>query len=75
MTSESVILIDEMVLPNTRANWRATQLDIAMLTCLAARERTSKQWHELVEMAGLRIEKIYQYTEEIQDSILVVVPK
>lgn len=75
MTSESVILIDEMVLPNSRANWRATQLDMAMLTCLAARERTSKQWYALVDMAGLKIEKIYQYTEEIQDSILVVVPK
>lgn len=34
MSAESVILIDEMVLPECGAPWRATQLDMAMLTCL-----------------------------------------
>lgn len=73
MSEELVILIDEMVLPNSRANWLATQLDLAMLTCLAVREMTEDQWYMLVASAGLKIEKIYQCTEEIQDSIIVVV--
>lgn len=72
MADESVILIDEMILPEKGTHWRAAQLDITMLSCLAALERSKNQWHALIEAAGLKIAKVYTYTDELQDSIIVV---
>lgn len=39
----SVILIDDMVIPNTGAHFHATQLDITMMSALALNERTHEQ--------------------------------
>lgn len=75
MTKDSVIVIDEMVLPEIGANWRATQLDITMATCLAAQERSRSQWYELLESVGLSIVDIHVYTDELQDSVIMAVPK
>ncbi|KAI0026095.1 putative sterigmatocystin 8-O-methyltransferase precursor [Xylariomycetidae sp. FL0641] len=75
MTEDSVVLIDEMVLSERGAPWRATQLDMAMLTCLAAKERTEAEWRALLDEAGFKILKIVKYTEECEDCVIVVVPK
>jgi len=75
MTEESVILIDEMILPERNVSWRAAQLDISMLTCLAARERTEIEWGKLFDHAELRLRDIWQYTEELRDCVMVAVPK
>ena len=75
MGEHSVILIDDMVLPNTDAHWRTTQIDLTMMSCMTAMERTEKQWAALMEAAGLKIVKVYHYTDELHDSVLVVVPK
>ncbi|KAL2857021.1 hypothetical protein BJX68DRAFT_263544 [Aspergillus pseudodeflectus] len=58
MGPDSVILINDMVLPNSGAHWHVTQVDSAMMTMLAALERTHQQWLELMEKAGLRINRI-----------------
>lgn len=71
---DSVILIDDMVVPNSGAHWQATQIDMIMMTSLAAKERTRDQWDTLVAKAGLKINKIYTYTASLQDSIIEVVP-
>lgn len=70
MNEDSVLLIDEMALPNVGAHQRASQLDMVMMSALAARERTQQQWEELLPKAGLRIRKIYQYTTLLCDSII-----
>lgn len=75
MTRDSVILIDEMVLSESGAPWRATQLDMAMLTCLAAKERTEAEWRQLLKDARLKVRKIWKYTEECEDCIIVAVPE
>jgi demethylsterigmatocystin 6-O-methyltransferase len=69
----SVILIDDMVIPDTGAHFHATQQDIGLLAGLAAIERTRAHWYSLVEEAGLKINKIYTYTVSQQDSIIEVV--
>ncbi len=74
MGTESMILIDEMIVPSYGAHWRATQLDMTVMSTLAALERRKTQWHDLFLAAGLRIVDIYTYTEELQDSIIVAVP-
>lgn len=75
MTDDSVLLIDEMVLSECSTPWRATQLDMAMLTCLAAMERTEVEWRTLLDDAGFKILKIWRYTEECEDCVMVAVPK
>ena len=94
MDQNSVILIDEMVMPNRDPSWyahhsslaiegdpahrldrKATQVDWTMMAALAAMERSEKQWYALMEQAGLKIQNIYRYTEDVQDSIIVAVPK
>lgn len=74
LAPDSVILIDDMVLPNSGAHWQATQLDLTMMTALASMERTQEQWCALTEKAGLKINKIYTYTATLQDSIIECVP-
>jgi hypothetical protein len=74
MTEDSVILIDDMMLPEAGAPWRATQLDITMLTCLAAKERSVNEWYALLDSVDLKIVKIWKYTEECDDCIIVVKP-
>ena len=69
----SVILIDEMVVPDTGAHFHATQQDIIVMATFAALERTHEQWYNLIEGAGLRINKIYPYSVSVQDSIIEVV--
>lgn len=70
MAPDSVLLIDDMVLPKTGAHWQATQLDMLMMTALAACERTETQWEALISSAGLKIKKVYPYTTSLNDCII-----
>ena len=74
MNQDSVILIDEIVIPNQGANWRQTQLDLAMMATLAGMERTEGQWRRLLTRAGLVITEICSYEPEFGDSIIEAVP-
>lgn len=75
MDNDSYTLIDEMILPNLRPHWQATVVDLTMMANFAAMERSEKQWYELLDSAGLRMERIYTYTEELRNSVIVAVPK
>lgn len=55
----SKVLINENVIPDTNAYWETTSLDIIMMADFASTERTAAHWHKLVELAGLKITKIW----------------
>ena len=74
MNQDSVILIDEIVIPNEGAQWRQTQLDLAMMASLAGMERTEGQWRHLLTSAGLIIIGIFSYGSEFGDSLIETVP-
>lgn len=71
LAEDSVILIDDMVIPDVGAHCHATQLDIALMAGLASTERTREAWYKLIEKAGLKINQIYTYTASLRDSIIV----
>lgn len=75
MGPDSVILLDDMVLPEKGVHWHATQIDMTMMVGLASMERTEEQWHAMLKSAGLKAKKIYTYTESLRDSIIVAVPE
>ena len=73
MGPDSIILINELVLPNVGAHWRATQTDVTMMACLASMERTEKQWYALLHEAGLKVQKIRTYAQDMGDSVIEAV--
>lgn len=75
MSSDSRILIDEVVLPDTGAHWQGTMADITMMINLGGKERTVHQWKSLADSAGLRVEEIHTYISSSYTSIVVLAPK
>ena len=65
----SKILLNELVLPDTGCGIIAAQVDITMMACCAAEERSERQWHHLVNSAGLKIEKIWTDVPEAESII------
>jgi demethylsterigmatocystin 6-O-methyltransferase len=74
MGPESVILIDDIIIPDKGAHPHATEQDMVMLTTLASIERTQKQWDSLLSSAGLRVLQRPVYLEETGDSLQIVAP-
>lgn len=74
MGEDSVLLIDDKVLPNKGVHRHAAMLDIAMIAQTGSLERTINQWNALLDQGGCKILDIFTYSEEY-DSILVVAPK
>lgn len=73
MSDQSVILIDEIVLPEVGLGVQAAQLDISMMASLAGRERSRADWREIVEAAELRIDDVLTYEEDLGESVIVAV--
>ena len=65
----SKILLNELVLPDQGCGIIAAQVDITMMSCLAATERSERQWHQVVGSAGLKIEKIWTDVPESESII------
>lgn len=63
MDTESVLLISEIVVPDrvqtedTYVYW----MDLTMLM-FAGKERSAKDWHQLLDMSGLELVKIWEST-------------
>ena len=75
MDENSVILINELVVPNTGAHRQAAQQDLAMMVTLGAMERTEKQWYALLERAGLKVARMVTYDMFMGDSVIEAVPR
>ena len=65
----SKILINERVITKTGNHWQTTALDILMMALFCGHERTVGDWHELVESAGLKISKIWNFAEGCESLI------
>ncbi|ROV90908.1 hypothetical protein VMCG_09989 [Cytospora schulzeri] len=72
---QSQILIDDMVLPDAGVSFEAATIDLTMMATLGSRERTLKEWHGLLDRAGLKVLHIHTYFARRQDSIIQVVAK
>jgi hypothetical protein len=61
MSSKSILLIDEIVLPDKGASINAMQLDVTMMTMLNGTERTLPHWRKLLEEVELKVNQVYNY--------------
>ena len=55
----SRILLCELILPDKGVSIKEAGLDLGMLTLHSGSQRSKKQWQNLVEQAGLRVEKFW----------------
>lgn len=55
----SKLLINELIVPDKGASWSITSMDWLMLALGAVKERTEKNWRDMVEEAGLKITGIW----------------
>lgn len=70
----SKILINENVVPDFKASWLMTSLDMVMMAHVGSQERTEQQWRELLGSVGLKIVNIWTYepgTESLIEAVLL----
>ncbi|UKZ76825.1 hypothetical protein TrVFT333_004540 [Trichoderma virens FT-333] len=75
MSAESVLIIDEIIIPDKGAHSRSTEIDMTMMVSFASTERTEKQWNSLLDKAGLKILSKSIYNSATGQSAIVTVPK
>lgn len=72
MAPESVLLLDEWVLPETGVSHYAASMDLTFMAAFASLERTEAQWRVLLESVGLRLVKTYGYNPEAYEAVMDV---
>jgi demethylsterigmatocystin 6-O-methyltransferase len=75
MGSESLILIDEVVLPESKLPWQVSGMVVSMMACLGGIERSLEDWESLLGRAGLKMAHVFRYDEVKFHSIVAAVPK
>ena len=73
MSEKSVLLIDEMVFPDSGVSWQAAQFDLTMMCAHASTERTRTQWKALLDSVDLKIRDVYIYNPGIHQAAMAVV--
>lgn len=73
MTEGSYLLIDDMVLSEKQAPWKAAFMDMTMMCQLGAQERTKAEWERLTAESGFKIRKICEYAPDAQESLIIAV--
>lgn len=71
MDEDSLILIDELVLPDRGAHRYETQLDLTMLAMLNAEARTETHWKQLLSEIGLEVKNIVYYEDDAREAIII----
>jgi hypothetical protein len=72
MASDSVMLIDEMIPPEMGAHVDALSMDLTMMTAFAGMERSEAQWRSILDEAGLKLIKTYEYNPVSHESVMEV---
>ncbi|KAI5917917.1 S-adenosyl-L-methionine-dependent methyltransferase [Camillea tinctor] len=67
----SLLLIDELVVPDRHAHRLGTQLDMTMLAMLNGEARSYSHWKELLMASGFAIENVAYYEEEAGEAVIV----
>ena len=73
MAADSVIILDEAVVPETGVDSKIVNRDVVMLSFACSLERTEEHWRQLLGGVGLRIRNVVCYDEETKDSLIFAV--
>ncbi|EFX04254.1 flavin-dependent halogenase O-methyltransferase bifunctional protein [Grosmannia clavigera kw1407] len=75
MTADSLVLIDEVVIPNKGAHVWPAGLDLQMLTLFGGSERTALQWDAILEKAGLKPVVVKKYAPVMESCVIFAARK
>jgi demethylsterigmatocystin 6-O-methyltransferase len=75
MGPDSLILIDDVVLPETNVPWQVSTMVMMMMAALGGIERSKEDWESLLDRAGLKVAHIVRYDDAKFHSIVAAVPK
>ncbi|ORY71356.1 uncharacterized protein BCR38DRAFT_8691 [Pseudomassariella vexata] len=75
MSADSLVLIDEVIMPDMGAHVWPAGLDLQMYTLFGASERTAKQWDALLQRAGLQPVSVKKYAPVMGSSVIFAAPK
>lgn len=70
----SKILINELVIPNTGADWFETSIDMIMMTVVSSHERRETEWKQLIESVGLELQEVWHYDGAPERLLEVALP-
>jgi len=70
-SSESRIVIDEVLLPDTNVPWQCAFMDLTMSASLGGCERSREEWESLLSRAGLHIKEIHTYDDVRRHSVII----
>ncbi|CAG8958658.1 hypothetical protein HYFRA_00011499 [Hymenoscyphus fraxineus] len=73
MSLNSILLIDELVIPDTGASPFSMQLDFTMMAFFSSTERTVSHWEILLGQVGLNLSQVHRYDTSLEYSILEVI--
>jgi hypothetical protein len=76
MTSDSVLLIDEKVIPDDdqSSQFYTSALSLSMYCIFQGLERKKRQWLTLIDKAGFEVMNVRRYTQ-FGDCIITAIPK
>lgn len=72
MTKDSILLLEENVLPDVNVPFYAAQVDLSMMVLLSGLERTQKQWLDLLDSAGFTLVKAWTSKNPVVRSLTLL---
>lgn len=75
MSADSLVAIDEVVVPDENAHVWPTGLDLQMFTLFSTTERTASQWDAILDKAGLRPVAVKKYAPVMGTSVIFAAAK
>jgi hypothetical protein len=75
MSADSLVAIDEVVVPDENAHVWPAGLDLQMYTLFGTMERTASQWDAILDKAGLRAVEVKVYSPVMRNSVIFAAAK
>ena len=70
MAADSVLLVDEAVLPDQNVGFVAASIDLTMMSGFAGMGRTEADWRELAESVGLELVRSFTYNAAEYETVM-----
>lgn len=71
MAKDSLLVIDDIVVPDKGACRQACQLDFIMMASIAGKKRTRTEWYEILDAAGFKVLDCRPYDWPVEDSLII----
>lgn len=70
----SRVLINDVIIPSKKPDWKATGEDVAVMCIVGSVERTEAQWEKVVNDAGLSLVKFWTAPKALEGIIEMELP-